>query len=411
MSHQCAILIGGLGTRLGERTKTMPKPLLDVGGAPFLETLIGEARRRGFDEFLLLAGHLSEAVAAFLAEREIEARFSCRVELSIEPEPLGTGGALVHALPRLRDDFLLLNGDTWFDFNWLNLVAKARKCGAEAGLALRQIADPDRYETVELAGDRVSAIRPRGSAHGAALINGGVYYVSRRAIEGFAAPSSLERDIFPKLIERGRLFAWGYSGFFIDIGVPESLAAAQRLVPAQRRRPAAFLDRDGVLNVDHGYVHAPDQVEWTPGAKEAVGALNAAGYHVFVVTNQAGVAKGLYDEAAIGRLHRWMAGELADVGASIDDWRYCPYHPDGSVPAFRAAHPWRKPAPGMLLDLIEHWDVDLTGSFLIGDKASDIEAAEAAGIPGLLFEGGDLLAFLHASGRLSRREPAAGQAR
>src|SRR5208283_3859467 len=93
LPNQCAILVGGLGTRLGERTKTTPKPLLDVGGAPFLETLFAEARRRGFDDFLLLAGHRSEAVIAFLAERDIEKRFSCHVELSIGPTPLGTGGA------------------------------------------------------------------------------------------------------------------------------------------------------------------------------------------------------------------------------------------------------------------------------------------------------------------------------
>ena len=127
MGFQCAILVGGLGTRLGEKTKTTPKPLLEVGGAPFLETLIGEARRRGFDEFILLAGHRSEAVQAFLTDRDIENRFACRMDLSIEPAPLGTGGALVHALDRLRDDFLVLNGDTWFDFNWLDLFVAGRR--------------------------------------------------------------------------------------------------------------------------------------------------------------------------------------------------------------------------------------------------------------------------------------------
>jgi D,D-heptose 1,7-bisphosphate phosphatase len=394
VGNQCVILVGGLGTRLGERTETTPKPLLDVGGAPFLDTLLAEARRRGFDEFLLLAGHRSEAVVAFLADRAIEKRFDCRVELSIEPRPLGTGGALVQALPRLRGDFLLLNGDTWFDFNWLDLMANARREGAAAALALRDVAEPDRYETVELDGSLVRAIRPRGQYLASALINGGVYYVARAAVEGSATPSSLESDILPGLVSRGALRGYRYRGFFIDIGMPESLAAAAELVPKQRRRPAVFLDRDGVLNVDHGYVHAPDQVEWVPGAKETVKLLNDGGYYVFVVTNQAGVAKGIYREEAIRTLHRWMAQELAAAGASIDDWCYCPYHPQGSVSEYRAAHDWRKPNPGMLLDLFAHWPIERDGSFMIGDKTSDIEAAEAAGIPGYLFEGGDLTAFL-----------------
>ncbi len=400
MVNQCVILVGGLGTRLGERTKTTPKPLLDVGGTPFLETLFAEARRRGFEDFLLLAGHRSEAVVAFLKEREIERRFACRAQLSIEPEPLGTGGALATALPHLADDCLLLNGDTWFDFNWLDLVARARQSGAEAALSLRAIKDPDRYETIEQDGDKVRAIQPRGLKLESAWINGGVYFLTRRAIEGFAAPSSLENDILPKLVERGGLYAWPYSGFFIDIGVPESLAAAASLVPANRRRPAVFLDRDGVLNVDHGYVHSPAQVEWISGAREAVRAFNNAGYYVFVVTNQAGVAKGLYDEEAIVTLHGWMADQLAAEGASVDDWRYCPFHPEGTVAAYRGAHAWRKPGPGMLLDLFDNWDVDRDGSFLIGDKISDIQAAEAAGVPGYLFEGGDLVAFLRAKGLL-----------
>lgn len=394
VANQCVILIGGLGTRLGERTKTMPKPLLDVGGAPFLETLFAEARRRGFADFLLLAGHRSEAVKAFLTERGVEKRFACRVQLSVEPTPLGTGGALVHALPRLHDDFLLLNGDTWFDFNWLDLVAKARHDGAEAALSLREVADPDRYETVDLSGGRVRAIRPRGVKLASAWINGGVYYLTHRSVEGSPAPSSLENDILPKLVERGALRAYPYSGFFIDIGVPDSLAAAGGLVPDHRRRPAVFLDRDGVLNVDRGYVHEAEQVEWVPGAKAAVRAFNEAGYYVFVVTNQAGVAKGLYGEEAIEKLHRWMGEQLGAEGASIDDWRYCPFHPEGSVAPLRGAHPWRKPNPGMLLDLLDHWPVERRGSFLIGDKVTDVQAAEAAGFPGHLFEGGDLMEFL-----------------
>ena len=404
MIDQCVILLGGLGTRLGEITKTMPKPLLPVGGAPFVEVLIAEARRRGFRRFVLLAGHKSEMVRAFLVERDIERRFDCRVELSIEPTPFGTGGAVVNALPLLADEFLLLNGDTWFDFNWRDLVARGARAGAEAALSLRRVAQPDRYETVVTEGDRVTEIRPRRAGLDSAAINGGVYYLTRRALEGLACPSSLETDLLPALVRRGALAAHEYSGFFIDIGIPETLAAADRLVPEARRRPAIFFDRDGVLNVDHGYVHAPHQVDWVEGARDAVKWANDSGYFVFVVTNQAGVAKGHYQEEAIGLLHGWMNEQLAAEGAAIDDWRYCPFHPEGSVEAYRRAHDWRKPNPGMINDLLGAWPVERGGSFLVGDKDSDLQAATAAGLPSVLFAGGDLLALVRNAARAVRKE-------
>ncbi len=391
---QCVVWVGESDARQGERTKRTPKPLLEVGGAPFLETLISEARRRGFDEFVLLAGQGSEAVQSFLAEREIARRFRCRVLAPADPAALGTWGALAHAEKDLREDFLLLNGETWFDFNWLDLVASARQERASAAIALREISDPAGCETIDLVDGVVTGFRPMGAPLESALSSGGAYYLTRRALAGFGPQCSLKSDVLPALAGKGQLRGRAYSGFFIDIGAPNSLAAAGERLTLHGRRPAVFLDRDGVLNVDHGYVHASSQVEWVSGAKQAVKFLNNSGFYVFVVTNQSGVARGLYSEEAIHALHEWMAGELAAEGAWIDDWRYCPHHPEGAVEAYRAAHAWRKPSPGMILDLFANWPIDKDGSFLVGDNASDIEAAHAAGLPGYRFEGGDLLAFL-----------------
>lgn len=167
--------------------------------------------------------------------------------------------------------------------------------------------------------------------------------------------------------------------------------------------PAAFLDRDGVLNVDIGYAHRADQIDWVEGSVDAVRRLNAAGFRVFVVTNQSGIARGLYGADAVETLHRWMDGELRRLGARIDDWRYSPYHPDHQAERFADKASWRKPAPGMLLDLMRHWPVERDRSFLIGDRESDIEAARAAGIAGHLFAGGNLDAFVAAL--LTNREP------
>lgn len=175
---------------------------------------------------------------------------------------------------------------------------------------------------------------------------------------------------------------------------PEAQEGRQPAAAERGSGPAVFFDRDGVLFVDTGYLHRPDQVAWMPGAFEAIRALNAQGCLVFVVTNQSGVARGLYPETDIHALHAWMSGELAAHGAHIDAFAYCPHHPQATLASYRLDCDCRKPKPGMIETLLSGWAVDRSRSLLIGDRDTDIAAARAAGLPGYRFPGGNLLAFM-----------------
>jgi len=178
--------------------------------------------------------------------------------------------------------------------------------------------------------------------------------------------------------------------------VPEGFEHAQTQLLQGLRRPAVFFDRDGVLNRDIGYLHRPEEFEWLEGAKDAVRLCNDAGYLVFVVTNQAGVARGFYSEEDVHKLHAWMNEELATTGAHVDAFEYCPHHPDGLAGPYRRACRRRKPEPGMLVDLLSAWPINKEASFLIGNLQSDLDAAAGAGLKAYLYKGGNLADFVAA---------------
>jgi len=162
--------------------------------------------------------------------------------------------------------------------------------------------------------------------------------------------------------------------------------------------PGLLLDRDGVINVDHGYVYRIDQFEFVPGIFDLCRAARVLGHRIAVVTNQAGIGRGLYTEADFHALTAWMQARFAAEGAPIDAVYFCPTHPTAGVGAYRVDSHFRKPGPGMLLQAAAELDLDLAASTLVGDKASDAEAAVAAGV-------GRVIVLREAGGRYSDALP------
>jgi D,D-heptose 1,7-bisphosphate phosphatase len=204
---------------------------------------------------------------------------------------------------------------------------------------------------------------------------------------------SLERDVLPKLAKEGLLSGETASGYFIDIGSPEDYCEAIDEIPRRLCRPAVFFDRDGVLNQDLGCVDTIERFHWRAGAREAVRAITDAGFHMFVVTNQAGVARGHFSVEDMKILHHWMVGKIRDCCGTVDDFRYFVDRLDTPNEQFRQRLHWRRHEPRMILGLASKWAINLHRSFLVSDKQIDIEPARNAGIQGYLFPGGDLESF------------------
>ncbi len=157
---------------------------------------------------------------------------------------------------------------------------------------------------------------------------------------------------------------------------------------------AIFFDRDGVINHDLGYTHKISDFHFIEKAKEAIKLCYDKGYKIFVVTNQSGVARGLYKEEDIVILHNYLQEELAKIGAKIEEFAYCPHHVHGIVEEYKQDCDCRKPKPGMINRLITKHNIDLANSFIIGDNERDVEAGKNAGIDGYLFKEANLLEFI-----------------
>jgi D,D-heptose 1,7-bisphosphate phosphatase len=393
--RQCAILVGGLGTRLGSLTAETPKPLLNCGDRPFLAWILRELSRFEISEVVLLAGHLSDEIANFAVDA---ARFlpkSIRIKLSREAMPAGTGGALWHARHLLDERFLLVNGDSWFDTNLARFLAGAvEMTDSLVCVLLRETEDTSRYGVVELSGRKIHNFYERSTTMSRGVINAGVYLVRRDALDFAGSICSFEKDMLPKLAQQGVLSGHVATGYFIDIGSPPDYARADLELPQRLHRPAVFFDRDAILNTDDGCVGSIERYHWNLGAQEAVRAVTEAGFHAFVVINQFGITRGYYSEADLEILHRWMIDEIHVSGGTIDDVRNCAARPEAHNPIYRENLDWCKPAPGMILDLASKWEIEFNRSFLVGDNEMGIEAAENAGIPGYRFSGGDVCKFV-----------------
>mgnify|MGYP003302707658 CR=1 FL=1 len=389
---EAVVLAGGFGTRLKGCIDNIPKPLAPVNGKPFLLYLLDYLYANGVHRAIISTGYLAEKV-----EQAIGNRYrGMTVEYSVEDTPLGTGGGIKKALRKCTDDNVIVcNGDSFFDVDLFGMRRFHLDSGYPVTLAAKFIENAHRSGLLEFSNGKLCGFTENGIAP-SGFINGGVYFINRTLLESIDEDKfSFEKSVLAGPFDIG---VYESSGYFIDIGVPESYELANkesRKLISHRKRCAVFVDRDGTINKDTVHLFRKEEFEFLPDADRAIAMLKKMGYLVTVITNQAGVAKGLYGEEDVHILHSYVDSLLSEKYSVVaDGYYYCPHHPEATVEEYRAHCPCRKPEAGLILRAIEDYaetgiEIDLSKSYTIGNRISDILAGKNAGVEHNILVGND----------------------
>jgi D-glycero-D-manno-heptose 1,7-bisphosphate phosphatase len=377
--RQAVIVAGGRGTRLGPLTDDRPKALVEIAGRPFLDHLVESVRDRGFDRILLLLGYRADLIERHVAE---VGGWGIEVQTVATDPHDETGRRFRGALDLIDERFLFLYCDNLWPMPFEAMWARYQAAGLPAMVTVYANDDGFTRDNVRVGADGLVEVydpsREQAGLHGVEI---GYGIFERTVLSTLSdANESFQKAIYPGLIERRRLLAWPTAHRYYSIGKPERLMATERFVTAP---PAVILDRDGVLNEKPPraqYVRSWDEWRWIPGALEGIALLTAAGRRVFVVSNQAGVARGAMTRAAVDEIHERMCADIEAAGGRVEGIYICPHDWDEGCSC-------RKPKPGMLLDAQRDHALDLTRTPFIGDDERDAEAAAAAGAPSILVEG------------------------
>ncbi len=376
---EAIILAGGLGTRLRDAVPDLPKCMAPVAGRPFLFYVINYLRSQGIEKFIFSLGYRHEVIQEYLTNQFSTLNYEC----TIEEEPLGTGGAIQLACTKATEENVLItNGDTIFKIDIEKLAAVHYENAADATLALKPMADFDRYGIVEINEENAITNFQEKQFCKQGNINGGTYILKVKSFLETEWPTkfSFEKDFLET--QQFRLFGSVQDEYFIDIGIPEDYNKAQSDfakppldLKAIDKSWTLFLDRDGVINEDKigSYIFNADEFVFMKGAPELFKKLTELFHHIIVVTNQRGVGKGLMSVNDLSAIHNKMNKAIEEVGGRIDGIYYAPSLDNNDS--------LRKPNPGMAFQAKSDFpDINLSKSILVGNKLSDMQMGKNAGM-------------------------------
>ena len=401
------IMAGGKGTRIASVRSDLPKPMIPVCGKPILEWQIENLKANGLTDIILVIGHLGKVIKDYFGDGS---RWDVTISYFIETQPLGTAGALFR-MPELQEDFLLMSGDVMLDVDFHRFINFHKEHQALASLTVHPNNHPFDSSLI------VTEILPASNGgmpihtnrvvkwmnkederlYYRNIVNAGIEMISPRLLEEARAklPSldkvDLDRDVLKPAIESGKIYAYETSEYIKDMGTPERLIEVENDLLSGKiaahnlsvKQKAVFLDRDGTINETNGFLTDINDFELIEGAAEAIKQINKSGYLAVVVTNQPVIARGECSFEQLQEIHNKMETFLGREGAFIDGLFLCPHHTDRGFEGERIEYKidceCRKPKAGLFVQAQKALNIDLSQSYMVGDSAIDIKAAENAG--------------------------------
>lgn len=289
----------------------------------------------------------------------------------MEKKKLGTAGALSQL--KTKNNLMVINGDSFSNLNINSFINKDEKNYYAKMLLLKNT----NYKSNNKLSNLRLEKKTKFISFGGKLMNGGIYLFKNQVLKIIKKKySSLEEEVIPSLIKKKKIKGFFDKNYFIDIGTYTNLNLAKNNLNKFFRRPAAFLDRDGVINENKEYVCEEKRFFLKKNVLKAIKYLNKKKIYVFIITNQAGIGKGYYTEEKFLNFQRKIKTNFLKKNCYINDLRYCPYHKSAIIKKYKKNSMFRKPGNLMIKDLQKNWSINMKKSFMIGDSRSDMLAAK-----------------------------------
>ena len=303
-SLDLVVLAGGKGSRIKSLLRNRPKPMAIFNKKPFLEYIIQNYSKYHFKNIFILTGYKSDIIYKKFNNKYYNFNhIKCLKEL----RPMGTAGALSVLKKKNVNDFILINGDTFLDIN-LNQLIKSCSKNSYGSITLVKNDFYKSNRKLSTLALRENKIIYQDKSN---FMNGGIYFFKKKIFKLIKNKNtSLENDILPNLIKNKKISGIKTKNFFLDIGTPENFKKAKKIISKKFIKRAAFLDRDGVINFDKGYVHKIKDFKFRPNVIKGLKFLRNNDYYIFVVTNQAGIGKGIYTERQFFNLQNYIKQKL-----------------------------------------------------------------------------------------------------